>query len=469
MVFSSPIFLFLFLPIVLGGYFITPNRFKNAFLLAVSLVFYLVGAGIYIALLLFSITTNYWFGKQIANNDGKRQQCWWLATAILINLIPLLVFKYEGFLAGLTNQILSGAGLKGTLPVFHLFLPAGISFFTFQGLAYIIDVSRGTIQPSRSLINFGLFKAFFPQLVAGPIVRYSDLAADLIHRRHSLDQVVRGLERFGLGLAKKVLIADNLGRVADTIFNASPTEWSAPNAWLGLVCYTLQIFFDFSGYSDMAIGLGRIFALSLPENFRQPYTAVSVTDFWRRWHMTLSRFFRDYLYIPLGGNRHGNFRTAINLLIVFALCGLWHGANVTFLIWGLYHGALLIVERLLKRIWGFEPHGIAGLVYTLLAVMFGWVFFRSPTFPQAGKYFSALLGRNHVSPTFPLAYHLTSNVAVYLTAGLVVALWPDQPGYPHQFEDRSIGWRPWLAVTVMAWAMIAQSPESFNPFIYFQF
>ncbi len=469
MVFSSPFFLFVYLPIVLGVYFAVPSRAKNGWLLVASLFFYFVGSGLYIGLLLFSIGTNYWFGQRIEASGGRSAQRWWLALAILFNLLPLFVFKYEGFFANLSNQFLTLAGIKASIPVLHLFLPAGISFFTFQGLAYVIDVKRGTIVPSHSLMKFALFKSFFPQLVAGPIVRYHDLAADLDHRQHSVDQVVHGLQRFGFGLAKKILIADNLGRIADSIFNASPTEWSAANAWLGLLAYTLQIFFDFSGYSDMAIGLGRICALSLPENFRQPYRATSITDFWRRWHITLSSFFRDYLYIPLGGNRHGAVRTALNLLVVFALCGLWHGASLTFLIWGLFHGILLAVERVLKKGLGFEPKGAAGWSYTFSAVMLGWVFFRSPNLTQAGHYFSALFGRNLSDPLFPPAYHLTANIALYLGAGLLIAFWPEGTKPAANPARATLGWRPWAAIAVTAWAIVAQSPQSFNPFIYFQF
>jgi len=295
------------------------------------------------------------------------------------------------------------------------------------------------------------------------------LARDLPSRRHSLDGVIQGLERFGLGLAKKVLLADSLGRVADSIFNAASSEWSVGNAWLALACYTMQIFFDFSGYSDMAIGLGRMCGLSLPENFRQPYRSSSITEFWRRWHITLSTWFRDYLYIPMGGNRSGTFRTGVNLVTVFALCGLWHGANTTFVIWGLFHGSLLVAERIAKNAWGLTPRGLAGWAYTLLSVMLAWVLFRSPSLERAVEFFRALFGGTHASPVFPTGYHLTPKVGFFFAAGIVAALWRTDPApdkAPNRFWTAA---RPWVALLLCGLAVIAQAPQSFNPFIYFQF
>ena len=468
MVFSSPLFLFVYLPLVFGAYFLAPSRMKNGVLLCASLLFYLVGAGGYILLLFFSIFTNYLIARRIAGAKSRGRQLL-LGCAVLTNVGPLLVYKYATFGAASANAVLGWLGQTVTLPVPEFFLPAGISFFTFQGLAYVIDVYRGEVPACSSLMEFALFKAFFPQLVAGPIVRYHDLARDLTSRRHSLDLAVQGLERFGFGLAKKVLLADSLGRVADSIFNAAPSEWSVGNAWLALACYTMQIFFDFSGYSDMAIGLGRICGLSLPENFRQPYRSASITEFWRRWHITLSSWFRDYLYIPMGGNRAGAFRTGINLVIVFALCGLWHGANTTFMIWGLFHGSLLVAERIAKNAWGLTPRGLAGWTYTLLSVMLAWVLFRSPSLERAVEFFRALLGGAQASPVFPTGYHLTPNVVFFFAAGIVAALWRTDPAPDRTPSRYWTAARPWVAVLLCLLAIIAQAPQSFNPFIYFQF
>ncbi len=470
MVFSSPLFLFAYLPAVLGLYFLAPKRLKNAVLLAASLLFYLVGAGGYILLLFFSIGTNYFIGRGIpaAKPFGRKVL---MITAIATNAVPLLVYKYAAFGATSVNAVSSWLGHTVTLPIPEFFLPAGISFFTFQGLAYVVDVYRGEVEPCRSLLDFALFKAFFPQLVAGPIVRYHDLARELSSRRHSLDSTVSGLERFGFGLAKKVLIADSLGKVADSIFGASQSEWSTTNAWLALVCYSMQIFFDFSGYSDMAIGLGRICGLSLPENFRQPYTSTSITEFWRRWHISLSSWFRDYLYIPMGGNRAGMARTGFNLLVVFALCGLWHGANVSFLLWGLFHGFLLVAERVAKQVWGLSPSGLIGWAYSLFSVMLGWVFFRSPSLPLAGDFFRALFGSGNANPVFPTSHYLSANVIFFLLVGIVAALWPAKITTEPKPEPMG-AWtkmRPWAALILCGLAVIAQAPETFNPFIYFQF
>ncbi len=469
MVFSSPLFLFAFLPAVLVGYFLTPDKLKNGFLLAASLAFYLVGAGGYVLLLLFSIISNYWLGRGIQALSGARRNAM-LAAAIASNMVPLLAYKYASFAAKSANQVFIWLEQSVQLPVPEFFLPAGISFFTFQGLAYVIDVYRDEVPASRSLVQFALFKAFFPQLVAGPIVRYQDLADELPHRTHSLGAVVDGLTRFGFGLAKKVLVADTLGRTADSIFNSPQSEWSAGNAWLALVFYTLQIFFDFSGYSDMAIGMGRICGLRLPENFRQPYRATSVTEFWRRWHMTLSTWFRDYLYIPMGGNRAGSVRLTFNLLTVFVLCGLWHGANATFVLWGLYHGLLLVGERAVKHLFGFVPSSGGGWLYTILAVMLGWGIFRLPTLSQSKDFVYALAGTLPSDPLFGTVYYLHAEAIVMLTIGILIALWPtDHPRPKTRTSTFITAIKPWISAALFAVAAISQAPESFNPFIYFQF
>lgn len=468
MVFSSPLFLFLFFPLAIGLYFLAPRRCKNLTLLLTSLAFYTVGAGGFVLLLLYSIGINFGFGLLLPTLHGQRLRAV-TTVAIVANLIPLLFYKYTGLAVSSGNQLLAWFSFKPFL-LPDLYLPAGISFFTFQGIAYVIDIHRRQITPCRSLLDFALFISFFPQLVAGPIVRYQQLSNELKSRKHTWKQAEEGIWRFCVGLSKKVLLADNLGRVADQIFSTSFSDLSTGVAWVGVVCYTFQIFFDFSGYSDMAIGIGRLFGLSLPENFRQPYLSSNVTEFWRRWHITLSSWFRDYLYIPLGGNRHGTTRTVSNLLIVFALCGLWHGAAYTFVVWGLFHGLLLLIERIMKSRWKFTPQGIPGRIVTMGLVMTGWVIFRSDSLDQAGAMLLKLAGGGTPKiPVFDVSYFLTSNTIFYLCVAATVAFWPLEYTYPKPLLSLFRSLRPALIAILTAAAIVAQSPESFNPFIYFQF
>ena len=468
MVFSSPLFLFAFLPAVIGLYFLTPRPAKNSLLLGASLLFYLVGSGAYVLILIGSIVWNYALALAIDRADGRRRKEW-LALAIAGNLAPLLIYKYGAFGVTVINQVLAWkAWAPFALP--HLFLPAGISFFTFQGISYLIDIFRRELPPCRSLRDYALYKSFFPQLIAGPIVRYRDLARELQNRASSLAGVEAGLVRFGFGLGKKILLADNLGRVADSVFGLHGGDLTTATAWLGILCYTFQIFSDFSGYSDMAIGLGRVFGLTLPENFRQPYRSASVTEFWRRWHITLSTWFRDYFYFPLGGNRLGMFRTGFNLVLVFFLCGLWHGAAWTFVGWGLYQGVLLLAERVLRIRWGIEPSGLPGRALPFLLVLIGWVFFRSHSFSEALDFLRTMFGHSSApSPLFSAAHYLTGNNVCYLLLAALCAFWPEHKARDGAAPSLLAAFRPYAALVVTALAMIAQSPQSFNPFIYFQF
>ena len=345
MVFSSTIFLFFFLPLTLLAYFVVGPRGRNLILLAASLLFYAWGETVYLLVMLFSIAANYLFGLLIdrARERGSRGGTAF-ALAVATNLGLLGFFKYANFFVDNLNQVLPVLGLA-PMDIGRVHLPIGISFFTFQALSYIIDLYRNETAVQRSLLNFALYKALFPQLIAGPIVRYRDVAREIEQRTVSLDDFASGVQRFIIGLGKKVLIANVMGRAADTIFATPAETLPATLAWTGSIAFMLQIYFDFSGYSDMAIGLGRMFGFHFLENFNYPYIARSVREFWRRWHISLSTWFRDYLYIPLGGNRHGPVRTGANLLLVFLLCGLWHGASWTFLIWGVYHGIFLVLER----------------------------------------------------------------------------------------------------------------------------
>ena len=469
MVFSSPLFLFAFLPLVIGLYFLTPHRARNANLLLVSLLFYLVGSGAYILILLGLIVLNYFAALRIERTEGTTRKLL-LAVAVALNLAPLVVYKYGGFAISILSQVRGWWGAPA-LPRPELFLPAGISFFAFQGAAYLIDIYRRELPACRSLVDYALFKSFFPQLIAGPIARYHDLARELRERSSSLAGVEAGLVRFGFGLGKKVLLADNLGRVADPIFALAGPDLTTATAWLGVLCYAFQIFFDFSGYSDMAIGLGQAFGLVLPENFHQPYLSRNVTEFWRRWHMTLSSWFRDYLYIPLGGNRHGTFRTGLNLVLVFFFCGLWHGAAYTFIIWGLYHGALLLVERVLKMRWGIQPNGWSGQTLTFILVLISWVFFRAHSLPEALTFLKAMFGLagGENRPVFTASFYLSANNVCYLLVAAVCAFWPERPVLAGRSASIVGSLRSLAALLITALALIAQSPQSFNPFIYFQF
>lgn len=402
MLFSAPTFLFYFLPIVLFLSFITKRN--RLVILASSIVFYAWGEPIYVILLIFVIVWNYGIGE-IIGRGGQFSKLLFII-GIGCDIAILATFKYADFLIGNINDVLSNLGIP-PLPMPHIPLPLGISFFTFQALAYLIDIHRGQIAPSHSLLRFAVFKSFFPQLIAGPIVRYQWVADDLRRDHFSSAIFAYGVGRFAIGLAKKVLIADNIAPTVNQIFSLPASQLSLDSAWVAAIGFTLQIYFDFSGYSDMAIGMGRMFGIRLPENFRHPYIAASVQEFWRRWHITLSTWFRDYLYIPLGGNRKGRVRTYLNLFLVFFLCGLWHGATWSFVVWGLYHGFFLVLERTpVDRLIASLPKPVRHL-YLLTAVVFGWVLFRSPSLSYAIAMMGAMIGLNGVHlPSMSWPIHL---------------------------------------------------------------
>lgn len=394
MVFSSPVFLFVFLPLVLLAYASARPAWRNAILLFFSLLFYAWGETVYVVLMLGSIGFNYSLGRRIRNldNDGRRKRL--VAVGVTGNLALLGAFKYAGFFLGVIRDVWVFAG--GTpFPVPQIHLPIGISFFTFQAMSYLIDIYRRVEGGTTRFVDCALYISLFPQLIAGPIVRYHQIAGQIRSRRHSLERFSRGVERFITGLAKKIILADSAGYIADKVFEVPVSQVTTSMAWLGLAAYTLQIYFDFSGYSDMAIGLGRFFGFELPENFNFPYISRSIREFWRRWHISLSTWFRDYLYYPLGGNRIGPGRTYINLWIVFVLCGLWHGAGWNFIVWGTLHGVYLVIERLgwervLARLWRPLQH-----IYVISLVMIGWVFFRTRTPMDAVIFLKRLAGLDH--------------------------------------------------------------------------
>ncbi len=499
MLFSTPTFLFLFLPLVLLLDRLGPRPTRNAVLLLASLLFYAWGEQEVVALMLSSIAVNFgvgqFVGKSVNSNQFGRAK-WGVAVAACFNLGLLISCKYSGFLLENINRLLAARGLDAwSLPEIPLplgisifELPIGISFFTFQALSYVIDVYRREAEMQKSPIDFGLYIALFPQLIAGPIVRYRDVAEQLRKRVYSRSEFATGVRRFIVGLAKKTLLADTLGRAAEAVFDQVPSaELTAPLAWVGAVSYSLRIYFDFSAYSDMAIGLGQMLGLRFRENFLWPYAAGSITEFWRRWHISLSSWFRDYLYIPLGGNRKGAGRTAFNLLLVFILCGLWHGANWTFLVWGLYHGAFLIMERMGLKPWIAARHGIVRSGYTLLVVLVGWVFFRAANLEHALAMLRAMIGLGSGDGAL---HHpsmiLMPDVVVALVLGVIGA----GPLFPHlarrlgarELDSLGAGWRPRLALPahaavaadlglliLLCTSLFFVASVTSNPFIYFRF
>jgi alginate O-acetyltransferase complex protein AlgI len=477
MVFSSPLFLLLFLPLVLGAYHLAPRRMRNGVLLVASLLFYAWGELRYLPLVLGSVLFNGWAGVRIGVAEGPARRRW-LALAITVNLAVLAVFKYANFAFENWAAVAPWLGAApSAVAIATIPLPLGISFFTFHAISYVVDVYKRNAAAQRSLPTFALYILLFPQLIAGPIIRWRDIAGQLRERHERLADVAYGVRRFIVGLAKKVLIANTLGRVADAIFGLPAAELTTPLAWLGLVCYTLQIYFDFSGYSDMAIGLMRMFGFRILENFNYPYISRSVREFWRRGHISLSNWFRDYLYVPLGGNRRGTRREYANLVIVFLLCGLWHGASWPFVLWGAWHGVFLVIERagfgrLLKRV------GPLAHVYAMTSVMLGWVLFRCDTLAHASAYYAALAGFAHGDPAIhPLAQWLDPLTLTVLCAAVVLSA-PVAPALARARDALAARGRSGnvaMALDVAGLGVLLLTATAFlaagtyNPFIYFRF
>ncbi len=419
MPFSSIIFICLFLPLTIFLYRLSPVSVRNGLLVVLSLMFYSWGEQVYVVILVVSILFNYGLSWAIFRFQKSMAGKLFLWVAVVSNIGLLGYFKYVQFFILNFNWMLQRFHIE-PLSFHEVHLPIGISFFTFKVLSYLIDIYRRNITPEKNLVNLALYVSFFPQLSAGPITRFSDMADAINSRSVNFDVITRGIERFIIGLGKKVLIANTLSLTSNQIFAIGFQDLSPAVAWLGIFCYTLQIYFDFSGYSDMAIGLGRMFGFHTPENFNYPYCATSIQDFWRRWHISLSTWFRDYLYIPLGGNRKGGSRTYLNLIIVFFLCGLWHGANWTFVVWGIFHGMFLVIERaglsrLLEKC--IKPVRYA---YVMTVVSIGWVFFRSGTLSDAVNYLKCMAGwsfGNHM--VHPLAMYLDREIVFLIIAGTV--------------------------------------------------
>lgn len=466
MLFSSAIFLLVFLPCVLAVYYIIPRRFlaaRNVFLLIASLGFYAWGEPWFVLVMIASIAVNYLFGLWAAGTSEKTAgRRWVLVAAVVFNLGLLFVFKYLGFVLKNLRD-----GLHIGLPVPEIALPIGISFFTFQAMSYVLDVAKGRAPVQKNPLWVGLYISFFPQLIAGPIVKYETVAHEILHRRENWGDFSSGFCRFAVGLAKKVLLSNSMAVIADSAY-AKP-QLSAGMAWLGALAYTFQIFFDFSGYSDMAIGLGKMFGFHFLENFDYPYISRSITEFWRRWHISLSTWFRDYVYIPLGGSRVGAARRYLNLFVVWLLTGIWHGANWTFLLWGLYYFILLAVEKGL----GLDKKGLSlwRVPVTFLLVNFGWVLFRAESLGAAGRYLGAMFGFgvNGLWDTGASAALRDGHVIFLLAAvfSMPVARWAAKQKFaktPAAVVCYGLGM---AALVVLVFSYVAKG--AYNPFIYFNF
>ncbi len=471
MVFSSISFLFVFLPLLLAVYFLLPARLRegrNLVLLLFSLFFYGYGGPRFLLLMLLSIAVNY-AGGLLAAPDQRRRRLWTgLVTAVNLGLLGW--FKYAGFLGANLNRIWTG------LPVPEVALPIGISFFTFQGLSYVLDVYRGEAAPERNPLRVALYISLFPQLVAGPIVRYTTVADEIRNRRETLDAFTDGAVRFLFGLGKKMLLANQLGLLADQVYATRPEFLTTALAWLGAAAYTGQIYFDFSGYSDMAIGLGRMFGFHFLENFNYPYLSQSVTEFWRRWHISLSTWFRDYLYIPLGGNRCAHWKHIRNILVVWALTGLWHGAAWNFLCWGLYFGLLLLGEkygwgRILER----APAALRHL-YAMVLIVVSWVLFRAETLDYAVRFLQAMAGFAQGGLTDGRTTYYLLEFRWELLLAIPAAM-PVKSWLQNWLESKSgaaaqalLAWGPKLiALGTFGLSFLRLVSSSFNPFIYFRF
>ena len=467
MVFSNLIFLYLFLPVCLIAYFFCPGiRAKNAVLILFSLIFYAWGEPVYLLLMIASAAVNWYFGLLIE----RRRKKIFLILALVLDLGCLAVFKYAGFFVENLNAVFGAS-----IPVPQIALPIGISFYTFQALSYTVDVWRGDVPAQRSFAKLLLYISLFPQLIAGPIVRYSDVAAQIDDRQFDASEAFYGATRFCIGLAKKVLLADAAGKVASQILDGSLASNTTVAAWLGILLYTFEIYFDFSGYSDMAIGMGRIFGFKYMENFRLPYTAVSITDFWRRWHISLSTWFRDYVYIPLGGNRCSRARNVWNLFVVWFLTGMWHGASWNFIAWGLWFFVLLVGEKFL---WGKALERLPSLVrhaYAMVLVVFSWVLFRAETLTAAAAYFAAMFGSSGVwcgSRVVYYALEFWPELLCCCIAALPVKQWLETALQKRDAAPARavLTWGPKLAaMTLLACSYCKLVTGSFNPFIYFRF
>ena len=471
MLFNSMTFLWIFLPVLILLYFWVNKRWSNYVLLIFSLIFYAWGEPVYIFLMLASIVINYVIGLMLNKEKRAIKRRMWLIADVVVNLGLLGYFKYFGFIIDIANGMFDGGVVTPEIS-----LPIGISFYTFQIMSYIIDLYQGKVKVQKNVLKLALYISFFPQLIAGPIVKYHDIETALDKRKETLEKFSYGIKRFTLGLVKKVVIADTLALVADTVFDGEINGLTQWMAWLGAICYSLQILYDFSGYSDMAIGLGSMFGFTFPENFNLPYTSGSVTEFWRRWHISLSTWFKDYLYIPLGGNKRGKVRTYINLWIVFIATGVWHGAAWTFVVWGIYQGFFIFIERLgFKKI--LDRCKILNRVYLLFVTLFGWVVFRSCTIDKAVSFIKTMICG--CVPQVPMQLYNVINtkfwivfVVAILFSGFVQFLWcriKRQKTF-EKYLNRIINVSdPLLVFVGLFVCMMIIINNTYSSFIYFRF
>ncbi len=479
MLFSSITFLWIFLPALIAVYFLAKKFFpkaRNYILLVFSLLFYAWGEPKYIFLMLTSIAMNYIFGLLISKNAPKgrskkhsKKQIIILILSIVANLALLGHFKYANFFIDSINNVFGSSFDIGKIA-----LPIGISFYTFQIMSYIIDLYRGEIKVQKNPLKLALYISFFPQLIAGPIVKYKDIDDAIDSREESVDKFAYGVKRFIYGLAKKILIADAMASVADSVFGANVTSLAAPVAWLGAICYMLQIFFDFSGYSDMAIGLGSMFGFKFMENFNLPYLSGSITEFWRRWHISLSTWFKEYLYIPLGGNRKGKYRTYFNLWMVFLATGIWHGAAWNFVAWGVFHGFFIFIERVgLKRV--LDKHKVVGHIYTLFVVLFGWVLFRASGIKHALKYMKVMIFGQAISGAPLETWQFMNNriiiamVVAILLSGILQVVFKKMKNSERIEKLYKRYLEPVCLVAVFGLCIMAIVSNTYTSFIYFRF
>lgn len=466
MVFSSTIFLFAFLPICLLFYYLVNQKYKNIVLLCFSIVFYAWGETTYIWLIGASIIFNYFFGIILSKITKFKLST--LLAGVFINVSALFFYKYTGFFAQLFH--FQNDYLK------QLALPLGISFYTFHSISYLVDIYRQKATPQFNFIKMGLYIVNFPQLVAGPIIRYHDVESQLTKRNHLLNRFNNGVKLFIYGLAKKMIIANTVGIVADVVFDKSYGSFSNIYAWIGVFSYTLQIYFDFSGYSDMAIGIGKMFGFEFKQNFKLPYSSTSIREFWQKWHISLSNWFRDYVYIPLGGNRYGGLRTGINLIIVFVLCGFWHGANFTFLFWGLFHGFFLVVERIINYRFLESIPKIIKLIYVWFTVMIGWVFFRSNSTEDAISMIQKMFYVTSNAHTMPdVASFITPYFILISIIGFLISIGLLKNGVLYCLKQRMLNitifrkLESLMLLLLLFWSVLEVTNSSYNPFIYFRF
>ncbi|MBS5885583.1 MAG: MBOAT family O-acyltransferase [Clostridium sp.] len=466
MVFSSSVFIFIFLPLILFLYYVCGKKLRNYILLLSSLFFYAWGGMNYLKILVVSIAINYVFGILIdrAVNKIKLRKIF-LVLGIFLNLSLLFYYKYYDFFIGNVNTF-----FNTNIELKMIILPIGISFFTFQGMSYIIDIYRNDGKVNKNIFSVALYISFFPQLVAGPIVKYKTVDEQIRVRKESIEFFSYGINRFVIGLAKKVIIADVLGAISDNIFNLSISGIDMPTAWIGAICYTFQIYFDFSGYSDMAIGLGYLFGFRFPENFNYPYISKSITEFWRRWHISLSTWFKEYLYIPLGGNRKGN--VYFNLFVVFLVTGLWHGASWNFIVWGLWHGLFMIIERFIRdKEWYKKIPSFIKVTITMLIVIVGWVMFRANNISEGLRYLSIMFGvSKFINTTFTFNYFINRKLIFWLLISVLGSM-PLLSNIIKDYKNNKI--LEIISIIIIAAlfiiSIIFMINSTYSPFIYFQF